>query len=33
MNDWFSFEQSPWEKAAQKLRRGDMTRAALDKLT
>lgn len=23
MNDWFSFEQSPWEKAAQKLRRGD----------
>ena len=23
MNDWFSFEQSPWEMAAQKLRRGD----------
>ena len=23
MNDWFSFEQSPWEMAAEKLRRGD----------
>ena len=23
MNDWFSFEQSPWEMAAQKLRSGD----------
>ena len=23
MNDWFSFEQSPWEMAAEKLRSGD----------
>ena len=28
MNDWFSFEQSPWDMAADKLRSGDTISAA-----
>ena len=34
MNDlMFEFERAPWELAFEKLRKGDMTRAALDNLT